>query len=120
MLCVDRCNKSYNTLENPSFKIRVANKIEGVDEKVFNMITRINEAKTTTKQISCDSKCKFDGKEYNSKQKWNVDKCWCECKKLLNCSVCKEVYAWNLLILFYHLLIFMGILLFIKIHISCY
>ena len=45
-------------------------------ESVFNMITGINELKTSTKNISCGCKYKFDGRKCNSNQKWimiNVD-----------------------------------------------
>ena len=48
---------------------------------VLNMITGINEQKTLTKDVSCKYKCKFDGRKCNSNQKWNNDKCRCECKK---------------------------------------
>ena len=52
------------------------------------MITRINEPKTLTKHISCKCKGKFDGRKYNSDQKWNNEKCWCERKNLKehNCA----------------------------------
>ena len=39
------------------------------------MITRINESKILKKYISCEFKCKFDGRKCNSNQKWNNDKC---------------------------------------------
>ena len=39
------------------------------------MITGTNESKALTKHISCEYKCKFDGRESNSNQKWNKDKC---------------------------------------------
>ena len=42
---------------------------------VFNMITRINEFITLTNDTSCEFKCKFDGRKYNSDQWWNNDKC---------------------------------------------
>ena len=32
---------------------------------------------------------------YNNKQHWNNDKCWYECKELINKSVCDTGYAWN-------------------------
>ena len=35
------------------------------------MITRINESKTLTKHISCECKCKFDGRKCNLDQWWN-------------------------------------------------
>ena len=39
------------------------------------MITRINEAKTLVKHISCDCKCKFNSTTFNSNQNWNNDAC---------------------------------------------
>ena len=44
------------------------------------MITGINVSKPLTKHISCECKCKFDCRKYHSNQKWNNDKCRCECK----------------------------------------
>ena len=59
---------------------------------VFNMITRINESKPLTKHISCECKCKFDGRKCNSNQKRNNEKCNRECKmcakKIRNPSTC--------------------------------
>ena len=52
----------------------------------------INESKTLAKHISCKYKCKFGGRKCNSNQKWNNNKCWCECKKHLTCE---ENYIWN-------------------------
>ena len=40
---------SFNTLDNLPIKICVPNKTEDMNAKVFNMITRINEAKALTK-----------------------------------------------------------------------
>ena len=31
----------------------------------------------------------------NSKQNWNHDECWCECKELDNWSSCKDDYMLN-------------------------
>ena len=38
--------------------------------------------------MSCKCKC-------NLNQKWNSDKCWCECKYLKIHRVCKKDYIWN-------------------------
>ena len=59
---LDRCVGSFNTVNNLSDKIYVLNKPEDLNLTVFNMITGINESKTLTKYISCQCKCKFDGK----------------------------------------------------------
>ena len=57
--CRGRCNIS-------SPKVCVLKKTEGINVKVFNMITNKNEAKTITKYISCDFKCKFNSATCNS------------------------------------------------------
>ena len=59
---------------------------------MVNTITGINESKTLTKHISCECKCKFDGRKCNSSQWWNNDKCFCECKKH---HICWKYYIWN-------------------------
>ena len=56
------------------------------------MITGINELKTLTKHISCERKCKFDGRKCNSDQWWNNDKCQCQFKKR---HVCENNCVWN-------------------------
>ena len=40
-----------------------------VNVKICNMKTRVNEAKTLVKHISCDCKCKFNNTTCNSNQK---------------------------------------------------
>ena len=56
------------------------------------MITGTNESKTLTRYISCECKCRFDGRKCNSDQWWNNDKCRCECKKV---HVFEKDYIWN-------------------------
>ena len=60
--------------------------------RVFKMITGINESKTLTKYISCECKCKFDGRKCNSNQWWNNSKCRCDCKKI---HLDEKDYVWN-------------------------
>ena len=59
------------------------------------MITKINELKTLTKNISCECKCQFDDRKCNSNQKWNKDKCRSEYKNLKEHQVCKKGFIWN-------------------------
>ena len=40
----------------------------------------------------CKCKCKFDGRKCVSNQKWNNDKCQCECEKN---HICEKDYIWN-------------------------
>ena len=95
MIKSDRCTGSCNILNDLYNKVCVPNKTEGLNLSAFNIITRTNESKTLTEQISCKSKYKFDGKSCNSDQWWNNDKCRCECKK---CDACEKDYVWNLAI----------------------
>ena len=59
------------------------------------MITEMNEWKTVTKHISRECIYKFDDRKCNSNQKWNNDKCWCECKNQKEHRVCEKDYNWN-------------------------
>ena len=75
-------------------KLCVLNKIKSVNVKVFNILTKINDAKTLIKHISCDFKCKLHSATYNSNhQKWNDETRQCECK---NYRTCKKDYSENL------------------------
>ena len=65
-----------------------SNKTEDLNLSMFNMITGINQSKTLTNHISCQCKCRFDGKKCNSDQWLNNDKCRCECKK---CHVYQKI-----------------------------
>ena len=67
-------------------------KSEDLNRSEFNMVTGKNQSKTLTKHISCECKCKFDGRKCNSSQWWNNDKCWFESKKY---RICEKGYIWN-------------------------
>ena len=56
------------------------------------MITEINKLKVLKKHTTRKCKCKFDGTKYNSDQKWNNGKYWCEYKKFY---ICEKDYIWN-------------------------
>ena len=59
------------------------------------MITGINKSKTLTKNTSWDFRCKFDDRKCSLNQKWNNNKCWCECRNLKEHHVCKRDYIWS-------------------------
>ena len=65
---LDRSLGSSNTLNDLSNDVCVPNKTEDLNLSVFNMIPGINEPKALTKYISCECKCRFDGRKYNSDQ----------------------------------------------------
>ena len=87
MISLYKCTGSCNVL---SPKICVPKETKDIYVKAFNMIRNKNEAKTMTKQISCDCKCKFNSTTCNSNQKWNNKTFQCECK---NYHKCKKDYS---------------------------
>ena len=90
---LDRCVGKCNILNALSNKVCVPNKTEDLNLSVLIMITGIKKPETlTAKHISCERRCKFDARKYNSIQKWNNDKCWCECKKR---HICGKDFIWN-------------------------
>ena len=52
----------------------------------------MNQKTLTKNKISCECKCKFNGRKCNSSQRWNNNKCWCGYKKI---HVCEKYYVWN-------------------------
>ena len=64
--------KFLNDLPN---KVCVPSKAEDLTFSILNIATEINQSKTLTKHISCECRCKFDGRKCNSYQKCNNNKC---------------------------------------------
>ena len=87
---LDKCVGICNTPNDLSDKVCKPNKAEDLNLNVFNIITRINELKTLRKYVSCKFKYKFVGKNCNSDQWWNNDKCRYKCKKH---NVCEKDYV---------------------------
>ena len=44
---------------------------------------------------TCKCVCRLDGIICKSKQRWNENKCWCECKELTDKGICNKGYIWN-------------------------
>ena len=88
----DRRVGSCDTFKDLTSKVCVPNKTEDLSLSVFNIITGINELKTLTKHISCECKCKFDGRKCNWNQKWNKNKCRRKCKNITHVKkiICKS------------------------------
>ena len=93
MVSLHMCDGSCNTAEDPFGKLRVPSNIEDANVNVFNMIAGINKLKTLMKHISCAHGCKFHDRKCNLNQKWNHDKCQCECEKTIKHCVCKKGFC---------------------------
>ena len=58
--------------------------IKNLNVKRFNLMSRINDTRHIELQETCKCKCKLDASVCNNKQRWNDDKCRCECKELID------------------------------------
>ena len=76
---VERCIGSCNDKDNPYFKVYTPNTVKNISVKVFDLISPKNMLRNVTfhKSWKCDSL--LDEKVCNNKQKWNKEKCRCEC-----------------------------------------
>ena len=65
-ICLDKCSGSFHASDDLATKICVSSKTKDICVKLFNVITRINEAKTLIKHVSFEFKCKFNSTTCNS------------------------------------------------------
>ena len=56
-------------------------------------MSRTNETRHIKWQKTCKSNCRLDPSV--KKQRWNNDKCRCECKELIDKGICNKGYIWN-------------------------
>ena len=47
-------------------------------------MSRTNETRHINWHKTCKCKCTLDASVCNNKRCWNNDKCWCECKELID------------------------------------
>ena len=58
-------------------------------------MSRTNETRHISQHETCTYKCRLGASVQNDKQRWNNDKCRCECKKLINKGRCDDGFIWN-------------------------
>ena len=61
-------------------RICVHDAVKDLNVKLFNLMPRTNEARHIKWHEMCKCKCRLDANVCNNKQRWNDDKCRCECK----------------------------------------
>ena len=75
------CSGSCNNINDPYAKLCVPDVVKNMNIKVFNLMSKTNETRHLKWHEICKSKCRQDASVCNSKQRWNKDKCRCECKE---------------------------------------
>ena len=69
--------------------------VKNLNVKVFNLMSRTNEARHINWHEMCMCKYSVDASICNNKQRWNDDKCRCECKELFHKGVFDKGFIWN-------------------------
>ena len=82
-----KCSGSCNSINNPCAKLCVPDVVKNLNVKVFNLMSRTNETRHIEWHETCKCKCRLDASVCNNKQRWNDDKCRCECKELIDKGV---------------------------------
>ena len=90
-----KCSGSCNNINDPYANICVPDVIRKLNVKVFNLMSRTNETRHIKWHETRKGKCRLDASVFNNKQRWNDDKCRCECKKLIDKGVCDKGFIWN-------------------------
>ena len=91
----NKCKDSCNRISDPYAKICVPKKVKNTNVKVFNLMSRTNETRHTKWHKTCKCRCRVDASVCNNKQRWNEDKCRCECKELIAKRMYDKGFIWN-------------------------
>ena len=91
-----KCSANCNNISDPCAKICVPDVVKNLKVKVFNLMSRTNEAKNIKWHETCKCEYRLDAIVCNNKQPWNKNKCRCECKELKDkgvCDRCKDLFG---------------------------
>ena len=85
-----KCCGSCNNINNLHEKLWVSDVVKNLNVKVFNLKSRAKETKHIEWHETCKCKCRVGSSVCNNRQRWNNDKCRCECIELLDKVVCDK------------------------------
>ena len=81
---INKCSGSCNNINDPNAKLCVHHGVKNINVKVFNLLSRTNETRHIEWHETCKCKCRLGASVCNKKQRWNDDKCRCECKEFID------------------------------------
>ena len=85
---INRFSGNCNSINDPYANICVPDIVKYLNVKVFNLMSRTNETRSINWHENCKCICRLNKIICNSKQRWNKDKCRCECRELIDKGVC--------------------------------
>ena len=93
---VNKCNGTCNNINDPYAKLCVTDVVKNINVKIFNLMSFSNQTRHIEWHETCKCKCRLDTSVCNNKQKWNEDKCRCECREELSDKErCDKGFIWN-------------------------
>ena len=87
---VNRCSGNCNNINDTYAKICVPDTVKNLNVEAFNLMSRTNETRSIKWHEICKCICRLNKIICNNKQRWNKDKCRCECKELIDKRVCDK------------------------------
>ena len=90
---IDRCIGSCNNKNNLYFKACLPDSIKNITVKFLDLISQKFIFKNISFHKSCKCGCLLDEKVCNNLQKFNKNKCRCQCLKIKKCKI---GYSWNI------------------------
>ena len=91
----NKFNGNCNNSSDPYARICVPDVVKNLNVKVFHLMTLTNETKHIKWHETCKCICRLNGIICNNKQRWNEDRCRCECKEFIDKGVCNKGFTWN-------------------------
>ena len=95
---INRCSGNFNNISNPCARICVPDTVKNLNIKVFNLMSRTNETRSIKWHETCKCICRLNEIICNNKQRWNKDKCRCECKELTDKGVCDKGFLIQIIV----------------------
>ena len=89
---IDRCVGICNDINNPHSKVCIPDIVKNVTVKMFDLMNLENTTEQVKFHESSKCVCKINSSVCSEKQKFNKDKCRCEC--LIN-KKCQDDFVWN-------------------------
>ena len=92
---VNKCSGKCNGINDPYAKLCVPYIIKNMNVKLFNLMSRINEAIHIIWNETCKCIRRLSASICNNRKRWNEDKCRCECKELVDKGIYDKGFIWN-------------------------
>ena len=89
---VNKCGGSFNGINDPYAKLCAPDIIKSIN---VSLISRISETRHIIWHENFKCICRLSASVCNSIQRWNEDKCRCECKELVDKGICDKGFIWN-------------------------